>query len=80
MPAIAFMFKYNKREVYDRVVAKELGDLTERQMPVGAREFQNGAERWSFWKRRLEELSHEDYNDEVKAAARASLEYMSSGF
>jgi hypothetical protein len=80
MPAVAFMFKYNEREVYDRVVAKELGDLTKRQMPVGAREFQNGAERWSFWRRRLEELSHESPNDEVKAAARASLEYMSSGF
>lgn len=76
VPAISFMFKYNERDIYDRVVVKRLGDWTKRQLPKEAREFQNGAERWSFWKRRLEELSHENSNDEVKAAARASLEYM----
>ena len=77
--AVASMFQYNEREVYDRVVAKGLGDWTKRQLPDGAREFSNGAERWSFWKRRLEELSYENSDDEVRAAARASLEYMSSG-
>jgi len=56
-----------------------LGDWTKRQLPDGAREFSNGAERWSYWKRRLEELSYENSDDEVRAAARASLEYMSSG-
>jgi hypothetical protein len=79
IPAVSLMLKYNAREVYDRVVAKELGDWTKRQLPDGAREFSNGDERWSFWKRRLEELSYENSDDEVRAAARASLEYMSSG-
>jgi hypothetical protein len=78
-PAISFMFKYNEREVYDQVVTKELGHWTKRQMPDGAREFQNGAERWSFWRRCLEELSQGHAGDEVKAAAQASLEYMTSG-
>ncbi|KAL1586805.1 hypothetical protein WHR41_04593 [Cladosporium halotolerans] len=76
IPAISFMFKYNKREVYDRVVTKGLGDWKKRQLPDGAKDFQNGAERWSFWRRRLEDLSQRNANDEVKAAARASLEYM----
>lgn len=78
IPAVSSMFKYNEREVYDQVVSKGLGDWTKRQMPDGAREFQNGAERWSFWKRRLEKLSQGSADDEVKAAAKASLEYMSS--
>lgn len=76
IPAISFMFKYNKREVYDQVVTKGLGHWKKRQLPDGAREFQDGAERWSFWRRRLEDLSQSNANDEVKAAARASLEYM----
>lgn len=77
IPALAFMFKYNEREVYDQVVTKGLGDWKKRQLPDGARDFQNGAERWSFWRRRLEELSW-NADDEVKAAAQASLGYMSS--
>ena len=76
VPAISFMFKYNERDVHDQIVVERLGDWTKRQLPEEAREIQNGAERWSFWKRRLEELSRENSNDEVKAAARASLEYM----
>lgn len=78
IPAVSFMFKYNEREVYDQVVTKGLGDWTKGQLPDGAREFQNGAERWSFWRRRLEELSNGNADDEVRAAAQASLEYMSS--
>lgn len=78
IPAVSFMFKYNTRELYDQVVTKELGNWTKRQFPDGAREFQNGAERWSFWRRRLQELSQENADDEVKAAAGTSLEYMSS--
>lgn len=76
IPAVSFMFKYNERKVYDQVVTKGLGDWTKRQLPDAAREFQNGAERWSFWRRRLEELSQGNADDEVKAAAQASLEYM----
>jgi hypothetical protein len=83
IPAISFMFKYNEREVYDRVVTKGLGDWKKGQLPGEAREFQNGAERWPFWKRRLEELSQgnadEEVDHEVNATAQASLEYMSSG-
>lgn len=79
IPALASMLHYNESEVYDRVVVKELGDWTKRQLPDGARDFSNGVERWSFWKRRLEELSDESSDDEVKATARVSLEYMSSG-
>lgn len=77
IPATSFMFKYNEREVYDQIVTKGLEDWKKRQLPDGARDFQNGAERWSFWRRRLEELSG-NADDEVKAAAQASLEYMSS--
>ena len=78
IPAISFMLKYNEREVYDQVVTKGLGDWTKRQLPEEAREFRNGAERWSFWRTRLKELSQGNGDDEVKAAAQASLEYMSS--
>ena len=78
IPAVSFMFKYNGSEIYDEVVTKGLGNLTMGRLPDKAREFQNGAERWSFWRRRLEELSQGDFDDEVKAAAQASLEYMSS--
>lgn len=78
IPAVSFIFKYNEREIYDQVVTKGLGDWTKRQLPDGAREFQNGAERWSFWRRRLEELSQGNADGEVKAAAQACLEYMSS--
>lgn len=77
IPAISLIFKYNEREVYDQVVAKGLSDWKKRQLPQEAREFRNGAERWSFWRTRLEELSQGDGDDEVKAAAQASLEYMS---
>ncbi|KAI4628470.1 hypothetical protein J4E83_003020 [Alternaria metachromatica] len=78
IPAVSFMLKYNGRKIYDKVVTKGLGDWSRGQIPDEAREFQNGAERWSFWRRRLEELSQGDFDDEVKAAAQASLEYMSS--
>jgi hypothetical protein len=77
IPAIAYMFRYNERKVYEQVVTKGLRDWPKRQLPDGAREFQNGAERWSFWRRRLAELSRGIADDEVKAAAQASLEYMS---
>ena len=79
IPAVSFMFKYNVREVYDRVVTKGLGDWTQRQLPDGTNEFQNRAERLSFWRRRLEELFQETADNKVKAAAQASSEYMSSG-
>ena len=78
IPAVSFMLKYNGREVYDEVVTKGLGDWTRGQLPDEAREFQDGAERWSFWRRRLEELSQGNFDNEVKAAAQASLDYMSS--
>jgi hypothetical protein len=48
IPAVSFIFKHNGRAIYDRVVTKELGDWTKGQLPDEAREFQNGAERWSF--------------------------------
>ena len=59
-------------------MTKGLGDWTKRQLKGEARKFRNGAERWSFWRTRLEELSQGNGDDEVKAAAQASLEYMSS--
>lgn len=79
IPAVSCMFKYNEREVHEQVVTKDLGGWTKRQLPDGARQFQNGAERWSFWRRRLDELSQGNADDEVRAAAQASLEYISSG-
>lgn len=79
IPAISFMFKYNRREIYDQVVQNGLRDWTQRQLPIGAREFESGAERWSFWRRRLAELAQEDSDDQVKVAAQASLEFMSLG-
>lgn len=75
---VSFMLKYNGREIYDQVVTKQLRHWTPRHLPDRAREFQNGAERWAFWKRRLEELSRDNADDEVKAAAQASLVYISS--
>jgi hypothetical protein len=77
IPAISFMFKYNACEIYDQVVQNELRDWTQRQMPIGAREFESGAERWLFWRRRLAELAQGDADDQVKVAAQASLEFMS---
>lgn len=77
IPAVSFMFKYNVREVYEQVVTKGLKDWTKRQLPGEAREFKNGAEWWSYWRKRLEELSQGDADDEVKTAARKSLENMS---
>ncbi|KAH6875946.1 hypothetical protein BKA58DRAFT_437903 [Alternaria rosae] len=79
IPAVSFMSNYNGREVYDEVMIKGMGDWIRSQLPDGAREFQNGAERWSFWRRCLEELSQGYPDDEIKVAAQASLEYMSSG-
>jgi hypothetical protein len=78
IPAVSSMFKYNGREVYDQVVTKGLRDWTKaQQLPEVAKEFQNGAERWSFQTRRLEGLSRGNVDDEVKAAAQARLGYMS---
>jgi hypothetical protein len=77
IPAISSMFKYNRRQVYDQVVQNELRDWTQGQLPVEAREFESGAERWSFWSRRLAELAQGDSDDQVKVAAQASLEFMS---
>ena len=77
IPAVAFMLKYNERAVYDPVVTKGLADWTRGQLPDEAKEYQNGAERWSFWRSRLEELSNGHPDDGVRAAAQASLEYMS---
>jgi hypothetical protein len=79
IPAISFMFKYNGREIYNQVVQNGLRDWTQRQLPIGAREFKSGAERWSFWRRRLAELAQGDADDHVKVAAQASLEFMSLG-
>jgi hypothetical protein len=78
IPAVSFMFKYNGREVYDQVVTKGLGDWTKaQQLPEVARDFQNGAERWSFRRRCLEGLFRGNVDDEVKAAAQARFGYMS---
>lgn len=77
IPAASYMFKYNAGAVHEQVVTKGLGDWTKRQLPDGARDFQNGAETWSFWRKRLEQLSQGTADDEVKVAAQASLEYMS---
>jgi hypothetical protein len=79
IPAISFMFKYNRREIYDEVVQNGLRDWTQRQLPIGARKFESGTERWLFWKRRLAELAQGDSDDQVKVAAQASLEFMSLG-
>jgi hypothetical protein len=77
IPAVSFMFKYNERALYEKVVTKGLEDWTKGQLAALPRQYQTGAERWSFWKKRLEELSKGDASDEVKAAAEASLEHMS---
>jgi hypothetical protein len=76
IPAISYMFMYNGHEIFDQVVRDGLRDLTPYQMPDAAMEFENGAERWSFWKRRLGELAHDASDDEVKTAAAATIEYM----
>jgi hypothetical protein len=74
--AMSFMFRYNAQAIYDQVVRDGLRDWTPLQMPEGAREFKDGAERWSFWKRRLSELAEGDAEGEVKRAAVATLEAM----
>ncbi|KAG9849624.1 hypothetical protein KCU98_g4807, partial [Aureobasidium melanogenum] len=77
IPAISFLFKYNAREIYERVVHGELKDLTPAQLLPGvAKQFEDGAQRWSFWKRRLEELAQGGEGDEVAVAARSALESM----
>jgi hypothetical protein len=76
IPDISYMFMYNGQEIYNQVVRDGLRDLTPHQMPDAAMEFENGAERWSFWKRRLGELAHDAPDDEVKIAAAATLEHM----
>lgn len=48
IPAIAFLFKYNGREIYDQVVKDELQHWKPGQFPDEAREFKDGTERWSF--------------------------------
>jgi hypothetical protein len=77
IPAVEFMFEHNERALYDKVVTKELEAWTKGQLAALPRQHQTGAERWSFWKKRLEELSQGDASDEVRAAAKASLECMS---
>ena len=71
------MFKYNRREIYNQVVQNGLHNWTQRQLPIRAREFESGAERWLFWRRRLAELAQGDADEQVKVAAQASLEFMS---
>ena len=75
---MSFMSKYNVREVYEQIVTKGLKNWTKRQLPGEARESKSGAERWSYWRKRLEELSRGNADDEVNIAARESLEYMLS--
>ena len=76
IPAIAVMFKYNRNEIYDQVVKDGLRDWTQRQMPDEAREFKDGAERWSFWKNRLADLAQDGADDQIKLAAHAASESM----
>lgn len=45
IPVISFMFKCNERKVNEKVVTKELSGWTERQLPDGAGEYQDGAKR-----------------------------------
>jgi hypothetical protein len=77
IPAVEFMFRYNERRIYERVVTQGLAGWTKGQVAALPKQFQSGAERWALWRRRLEELSNGHANDEVKAAAQASLGYMS---
>lgn len=76
IPAISSIFMYNGHEIYDQVVHDGLRDWTPRQMPDGAMNFKDGAERWSFWRWRLGEFTQGDADDEVKIAAEATLEFM----
>lgn len=76
IPVISSMFVYNGHEIYNQVVQEGLRDWTPRQMPDGAMKFEDGAERWSLWKRRLGELAQGDADDGVKIAAEAILETM----
>ncbi|KAG9514272.1 hypothetical protein KCV07_g8198, partial [Aureobasidium melanogenum] len=79
IPAISFLFKHNARKIYEQLVHGELGDLTPAQLLPGvARQFENGAQRWSFWKRRLEELAQTDEGDDVAVAAKSALKSMIS--
>lgn len=74
IPAISFMLKNNGREIYNQIVRNELQDWTQRQLPNEARKFESGAERWSFWRRRLAELAQENTDNQIKVAAQISLE------
>ncbi|KAF2151634.1 hypothetical protein K461DRAFT_279120, partial [Myriangium duriaei CBS 260.36] len=78
IPAISSMFRYNAQEIHDRVVRDELRDFTPRQRQAldEVRTFKDGVERWSFWKRRLGELAESDEDEQVKIAAKRTLEYM----
>ncbi|CAJ2505172.1 Uu.00g125660.m01.CDS01 [Anthostomella pinea] len=80
IPAVAFLFQYNVREVYDLVVVRDgLRDWTRRSMPDGARRFEDGATRWVFWERRLGELAGGSADEEVRGAAEAALGSMALG-
>ncbi|KAH0277434.1 hypothetical protein KCU91_g3186, partial [Aureobasidium melanogenum] len=79
IPAISFLFMYNAREIYERVVHGELKDLTPAQLLPGvATQFENGLQRWSFWTRRFEELAQGGEGDEVAVAANSALRSMIS--
>lgn len=76
IPEICSLFKYNRDKIYKEVVQDGLRGWTPRQIPDEAMEFQDGAERWSFWRKRLDELAQGDFDNQVKIAAKATLEYM----
>jgi hypothetical protein len=76
IPAMCSLFKFNRDKIYKEVVQDGLKDWTPRQIPDEAKQFKDGAERWSFWKRRLGELAEGDFDDQVKVAAKATLDYM----
>lgn len=77
IPAISFLFRYDVREIYDRVVRDGHRDWTPGQLlPEVSKGFEDGAERWTFWKQRLGELTQGKEGDDVAVAARSALRSM----
>ncbi|KAF2857429.1 hypothetical protein K470DRAFT_260834 [Piedraia hortae CBS 480.64] len=78
IPAMAYRFRSYGKEIYRMVVKSDTVETgwTSQEEPEGVKKFDNGQQRWDFWKKRFTEMA-ENYDDEnVRKAAKEILGYM----
>ncbi|KAF2722597.1 hypothetical protein K431DRAFT_283736 [Polychaeton citri CBS 116435] len=76
IPGVSSWFRHNGQDIFNDVVRDELKDWRKKDMPKHAVHFERGIDRWTFWEKRLSEISRDEADDGVRAAADAALECM----